>query len=61
MTKMIRIDRKRIRYLFSIRKSVNEFVSENVFIWYEYVRRMNESRLVKRIYKKVGVEKWWEE
>lgn len=61
MTKMIRIDRKRMRYLFSIRKSVNEFVSENVFIWYEYVRRMNESRLVKRIYKKVGVEKWWEE
>src|SRR5678815_4314459 len=48
-----RIDKmrnERIREMCGVKKWVNERINESMLRWYGHVKRMNDSRLVKRMY-----------
>src|SRR5678815_5068657 len=48
-----RIDKMRnelIRELCGVKKWVNERINESVLRWFDHMERMNDSRLVKRMY-----------
>ena len=48
-----RIDKmrnERIRELCGVKKGINERINESTLRWFGHVERMNESRLVKRMY-----------
>src|SRR5678815_4819944 len=48
-----RIDKmrnERIRDLCGVKKGVNERINESMLRWFGHVERMNDSRLVKRMY-----------
>src|SRR5678816_1567325 len=48
-----RIDKmknERIRETCGVKKGVNERINESMLRWFDYVERMNDSRLVKRMY-----------
>src|SRR5678816_1591708 len=45
-----KIRNERIRELCGVKKGVNERINESTLRWFGHVERMNDSRLVKRMY-----------
>lgn len=45
-----KIRNEKIKEVYGIKKGVNEVITENILRWYGHVRRMDDDRIVKRIY-----------